>query len=213
MQKITPKTQNQINYVKNLKNFKIPIVFALGPPGSGKTLLACQEGIQQIKSKSTRQLIITRPLITVDENIGFLPGTIKSKFDPYTTPIYDSFHKLEASQNILNNVEISPLAYMRGRTFDDSFVIADEMQNATINQMHMFLTRIGSNSKLIITGDLSQIDIETSGLQHFLNLYKESPDCPYISIVYMDETDIQRHPAVTFINDIFQPHSVNGVAL
>jgi len=176
----------QGQYKTSLENIKIPIVLCTGPAGTGKTMIACNEAINALKSKKINKIIITRPTITVEENIGFLPGTIEDKLYPFMIPIYDYFleyYTKEQIHSLINNgrLEIAPLAFMRGRTFSDAFVIADEMQNSSKNQFKMLLTRIGENSKLVITGDLMQNDLgPDNGLQDFLDIlnkkYKNKSD-------------------------------------
>ena len=139
------------------------IVLGMGPAGTGKTFIACHTAVEQLKSTKIEKIIITRPIVSVEENMGFLPGSINEKMDPFTRPIFDvlssSYDKKEIQLLIKKNIiEISPLGFMRGRTFDNAFIIADEMQNSSPNQMKMLLTRIGENSKLVITGDLEQSD-------------------------------------------------------
>ena len=166
----------QQQYKESLENFQLPIVLCTGPAGTGKTMIACNEAINSLKSKKINKIIITRPTITVEENIGFLPGTIEDKLYPFMIPIYDYFleyYTKEQIHSLINNgrLEIAPLAFMRGRTFSNSFVIADEMQNSSKNQFKMLLTRIGENSKLVITGDLMQNDLgPDNGLQDFLEI-------------------------------------------
>jgi phosphate starvation-inducible PhoH-like protein len=166
----------QVQYKESLENFQLPIVLCTGPAGTGKTMIACNEAINSLKSKKINKIIITRPTITVEENIGFLPGTIEDKLYPFMIPIYDYFleyYTKEQIHSLINNgrLEIAPLAFMRGRTFSNSFVIADEMQNSSKNQFKMLLTRIGENSKLVITGDLMQNDLgPDNGLQEFLEI-------------------------------------------
>ena len=166
----------QGQYKASLENLQIPIVLCTGPAGTGKTMIACNEAIHSLKSKKINKIIITRPTITVEENIGFLPGTIEDKLYPFMIPIYDYFleyYTKEQIHSLINNgrLEIAPLAFMRGRTFSDAFVIADEMQNSSKNQFKMLLTRIGENSKLVITGDLMQNDLgPDNGLQDFLDI-------------------------------------------
>ena len=169
-----PKSYNQEQYLKYLKDPSVKILFVVGPAGSGKTYLACNEAIQLLKNGFINKIILTRPLVPVEEDIGFLPGNIIKKMDPWTKPIIDIFEekysKQEIEKLIHNNIiEISPLAFMRGRTFKNAYIIADEMQNSSPNQMLMLTTRIGENSKMIITGDLKQSDKpDISGLNDFL---------------------------------------------
>jgi phosphate starvation-inducible PhoH-like protein len=151
-------TTHQEIYKNTLQNSKIPIVIVTGPAGTGKTMIACNEAIVSLKEKKINKIIITRPLVTVEENIGYLPGTIEEKLYPFMVPIYDYFleyYTKEQVNTLINNgrLEIAPLAFMRGRTFSNTFVIADEMQNSSPNQFKMLLTRMGENSKLVITGD------------------------------------------------------------
>lgn len=166
----------QTHYKNSLENNNIPIVLCTGPAGTGKTMIACNEAIHSLKSKKINKIIITRPTITVEENIGFLPGTIEDKLYPFMIPIYDYFlehYTKEQIHSLINNgrLEIAPLAFMRGRTFSNAFVIADEMQNSSKNQFKMLLTRIGQNTKLVITGDLMQNDLgPENGLQDFLDI-------------------------------------------
>ena len=209
-----PKTPNQKQYDSYLKDSTVKIIFAIGPAGSGKTLLACNHAIQELKSGNINKIIITRPVVPVEEDIGFLPGNINKKMDPWTRPIMDIFLEFYSQKEIdlmmLNSIiEISPLAYMRGRTFKNAFVIADEMQNSSPNQMLMFTTRFGENSKMIITGDLKQTDKGIlSGLYDFLEKFrmfqKNEDKVKEIKIVEMNKNDIKRDPIVSTILDIYE---------
>jgi len=216
-----PKTENQMKYVDQLSNDNNTIIIALGPAGTGKTLFACSEAIKQLKFGIVDKIIITRPLVTVEEDLGFLPGNINKKMDPWTRPIFDIFLEVFSQREIdvmvLNNIiEISPLAYMRGRTFKNAFIIADEMQNSSPNQMMMLTTRIGLNSKMVITGDLKQTDKgNNSGLSDFVNRFeiykkydinaqKNDSDNKNIEVVYLGKSDIERNPIVKKIIDIYQ---------
>lgn len=217
-----PKTDNQIKYVDELSNENNTIIIALGPAGTGKTLFACSEAIKQLKFGMVDKIIITRPLVTVEEDLGFLPGNINKKMDPWTRPIFDIFLEVFSQREIdvmvMNNIiEISPLAYMRGRTFKNAFIIADEMQNSSPNQMMMLTTRIGVKSKMVITGDLKQTDKgNNSGLSDFVDrfeVYKKydteserdkKDDDKNIEVIYLGKSDIERNPIVKKIIDIYQ---------
>jgi phosphate starvation-inducible protein PhoH and related proteins len=160
----SPKTQNQRTYTQSIRNPTIPLVVAIGPAGSGKTMLACTEAISMLKAGYIKRIVLTRPLITVEEEeIGFLPGNMNLKMDPWTRPMFDIFREVYGTNELngmLNTgiIEIAPLAFMRGRTFHDTFVLADEMQNSSPGQMLMLTTRLGRNTKMVITGDLRQSD-------------------------------------------------------
>ena len=199
------KTGGQEKYIKALKDTRKPIVVAIGPAGTGKTFLACQEGINSIAYRHVDNLVITRPTKSVDEDHGYLPGDINKKLAPWLQPIFDSIKKSDYSgkSKIKNSIEISPLAYMRGRTFDHSWIIADEMQNATANQMKMMLTRIGDGSKLVVTGDLQQIDVRDSGLLDFLNRLEKYPNPEHIEFVELSSDDIIRHEAVKEVLNVY----------
>ncbi len=180
------------------------LLFAIGPAGSGKTYTAIALAVRAFKNKEVKRIILTRPAVEAGENLGFLPGDLKEKLDPYLRPLYDALmdmiHPRKLAELIENDViEIAPLAYMSGRTLDNAFVILDEAQNTTINQLKMFLTRMGKNSKFIVTGDLTQIDLvdkKQSGLLHSVKILK---DIKGISIVEFDERDIIRHHLVKYI--------------
>ena len=196
-------------YCKKLLDPDKTMIFAIGPAGTGKTLLATQTAIKLLKDKDIDKIVVTRPAVSVDEQHGFLPGTLNQKMEPWTRPIFDVFaeyfHAKEIQTMLLEGViEVSPLAFMRGRTFKNAFVLADEMQNATPNQMKMLLTRIGENSRMVITGDLKQADrIEDNGLVEFIRLLKQKQDLKYVDIVNFGQKDIERHPAVKEILDIY----------
>lgn len=226
-----PKTPNQELYTKYLADPKTTLIFALGPAGTGKTMLACNEAVRQLKSGSINKIVITRPVVPVEEDIGYLPGNINHKMDPWTRPIFDVFLEFYAQRDIdllLYNgvIEIAPLAYMRGRTFKNSFIIADEMQNSSPNQMLMLTTRIGEKSKMVVTGDLKQSDKSlNSGLLDFSNKFKlyqtvfnkrlekeelysnnkydESNFNIGIKIIELNNTDIERNPVIIKLLDIY----------
>jgi phosphate starvation-inducible PhoH-like protein len=184
-------------------------VFAVGPAGTGKTLISTLAGIKALKGNDIDKFVVTRPAVSVDEQHGFLPGTLQEKMAPWTRPIMDVFEEYYSPEQIEymlndNKVEIAPLAYMRGRTFKNSFIIADEMQNATDSQMKMLLTRIGDNSKIVVTGDLAQHDrgFESNGLKLFIEkLTRTKSD--RIKLVQFNQGDIARHPVVDEVLNIY----------
>lgn len=209
-----PKTDNQKYYKESLNNPKINLLFCLGPAGTGKTLFACQYAIQLLQKNKIEKVIITRPTIAIEENMGFLPGDIKEKMYPWTIPIFDIFREYYCKKEITslvndNIIEIVPLGFMQGRTFKKSIIIADEMQNSSPNQMFMLLTRIGEKSKMIITGDLMQTSNSNNGLYDITkklnNKYVLKNDMikDSINIINMENNDIQRHPIVLTINNLY----------
>ena len=190
-----PKTSGQCRYMLALRSPK-PIIIATGPAGTGKTMMACQIALEHINKSARGKTILTRPIVAADEDMGYLPGDIDKKMEPWTKPAFDIFEKYLSHSQIDRCVTIEPLGYMRGRTFDNTVIIADEMQNSTPNQMKMLLTRLGENTKLIVTGDLEQSDLgEHNGLAELIHKL-EGMDLEYIEHVEMDEEDIVRHPAV-----------------
>ena len=196
---VRARTGGQKKYLNAVKDNDI--VFAIGPAGTGKTYQAVAMAVSALKSKAVDRIIITRPAVEAGERLGFLPGDLKEKVDPYLTPLYDALNDMIPRDKLKiyldqRTIEIAPLAYMRGRTLHNSFIILDEAQNATPMQMKMFLTRLGVTSKAIITGDITQIDLpihEQSGLIDATNILKKVDG---ISIVYFDETDVVRHKLV-----------------
>ena len=199
---IIPRNIAQERYVELLKNPRKYIVFAIGPAGTGKTMLGVQMAIKHLKEGVISKIIITRPAVSVDEEHGFLPGTLNQKMEPWTRPIMDVFeeyfHPREIADMLDDSViEISPLAYMRGRTFKNAFVVADEMQNATPSQMKMLLTRLGENSRMVVTGDLNQADRpRENGLLEFCSLFEEGGDQRMIAMAKFESGDVERHPVV-----------------
>tara|TARA_B110000116_G_C16791321_1_gene563960 strand:- start:154 stop:1110 length:957 start_codon:yes stop_codon:yes gene_type:complete len=201
------KTKGQKKYLKAVKNNDI--IFAIGPAGTGKTYQAVASAISALKNNEVQRIVITRPAVEAGEHLGFLPGDMKDKVDPYLTPLYDALNAMLSKDKLkkyIDNkqIEIAPLAYMRGRTLHNSFIILDEAQNSTHMQMKMFLTRIGVTSKAIITGDVTQIDLgngNISGLIHVSSILKKIKG---ITFVYFDEQDVVRHKLV---KDIIKAYS------
>lgn len=196
---ISPKTKGQLEFVNAME--KYDIVLAIGPAGTGKTYLAVIEAVSMLKKGDVKRIVLTRPAVEAGESLGFLPGDLKEKVDPYLTPLYDALHDMlgvEQTDKLIekNVIEIAPLAYMRGRTLEDAFVILDEAQNTTTSQMKMFLTRLGFNSKMVITGDITQIDLNKgnkSGLIEAANILHAIDE---IKVLYLTGDDVVRHPLV-----------------
>lgn len=196
---IKPKTMGQQKYVKQIQDKMM--VFGIGPAGTGKTYLAMAMAIQAFKSDEVSKIILTRPAIEAGENLGFLPGDLQSKIDPYLRPLYDALYQIMGADSFIKNsekglIEVAPLAYMRGRTLDNAFIILDEAQNTTPAQMKMFLTRIGFGSKVVVTGDLSQKDLPfstESGLEQAASVLKNVDE---IGFCYLTNKDVVRHPLV-----------------
>jgi phosphate starvation-inducible PhoH-like protein len=206
---IYPKNLNQETYLLKLNDPSKMIIFAIGPAGTGKTMLAVQWAIDQLKYGEADKIIITRPAVSVDEDHGFLPGTLQEKMEPWTKPIMDVFAENYSAREIENFVkegviETSPLAYMRGRTFKNAVIIADEMQNATPSQMKMLLTRLGLNSRMVVTGDLQQADRPSNnGLLEFLGLFNDVRNHRYVDVCHFTVGDVERHEAVKEILAIY----------
>jgi phosphate starvation-inducible PhoH-like protein len=207
---IVPRNISQENYLELLKNPKKYIVFAIGPAGTGKTMLGVQMAIKLYKEGVISKIIITRPAVSVDEDHGFLPGTLNQKMEPWTRPIMDVFedyyHPREIAEMLDDGViEIAPLAMMRGRTFKNAFIIADECQNTTASQMKMLLTRIGEGSRMVVTGDLNQADRpHENGLLEFCNLYGQGGDSRMIAMAKFGTRDVERHPVVKEVLSIYK---------
>jgi len=204
-----PKNKHQEQYVDTLKNKHRKIIVASGPAGTGKTLFATEFGVKNFLLGVYEKLIFTRPSVTVDEELGFLPGTLEEKMAPWVRPIYDvlyTFLSPREVQELMEDkiIEIAPLGFMRGRTFKNAWIVADEMQNSTISQMKMLLTRLGENSRLVITGDLEQNDRagEINGMDDFLTKFKGRRSSS-ISSFEFDKTDIQREEVVKEVLDIY----------
>lgn len=203
---IRVKTLGQKKYVEAIS--KHDMVFAIGPAGTGKTYLAVVMAVTAMKAGKIKRLILTRPAVEAGENLGFLPGDLKEKVDPYLRPLYDALHDVLGSEHTLRliergTIEIAPLAYMRGRTLEDAYVILDEAQNTTQEQMKMFLTRLGFGSKMIITGDITQVDLpkgKKSGLKTAKELLGQVDE---ISFIQLSRTDVVRHPLVQKIIEAY----------
>jgi phosphate starvation-inducible PhoH-like protein len=190
------------------------LVFAIGPAGTGKTYTAVALAVRALKNKEVRRIILTRPAVEAGENLGFLPGDLKDKLDPYLQPLYDALRDMLPTQKLLTyiedgTIEVAPLAFMRGRTLDHSFAILDEAQNTTSSQLKMFLTRMGKSSKFIVTGDITQVDLprnQESGLIHAVKILK---DIPGMDFIYLDQRDIIRHRLVIKIIEAYGKERTN----
>lgn len=207
---VTPKSLNQRRYIESIR--KNDIVFGIGPGGTGKTFLAVAMALTYLLEKSVSRIVLTRPAVEAGERLGFLPGDIEEKINPYLRPLYDALYLLlegEKIQRYMENgvIEIAPLAFMRGRTLNDAFIILDEAQNTTSEQMKMFLTRIGINSKAVITGDVTQIDLpfgRNSGLVEARNILSSVDG---LAFCYFNESDVVRHRLVRLIIKAYQEHA------
>ncbi|QWQ18846.1 PhoH family protein [Providencia rettgeri] len=196
---IKPRTPNQAQYIANILDHDI--TFGIGPAGTGKTYLAVAAAVDALERQEVRRILLTRPAVEAGEKLGFLPGDLSQKVDPYLRPLYDALFEMLGFEKVeklieRNVIEVAPLAYMRGRTLNDAFIILDESQNTTIEQMKMFLTRIGFNSKAVVTGDITQVDLprgSKSGLRHAIEVLSEVDD---LSFNFFHSEDVVRHPVV-----------------
>ncbi|MGQ8365642.1 PhoH family protein [Glaciecola sp. 1036] len=206
---IKPRNPNQSRYVANVLNHDI--TFGVGPAGTGKTYLAVACAVDALEKQEIRRILLTRPAVEAGEKLGFLPGDLSQKVDPYLRPLYDALFEMLGFEKVeklieRNVIEVAPLAYMRGRTLNDAFIILDESQNTTVEQMKMFLTRIGFNSKAVITGDITQVDLPRgarSGLRHAIEVLGEVKD---ISFNFFSAADVVRHPVVARIVQAYEDY-------
>ena len=204
---IKPRTPNQAQYISNILTHDI--TFGIGPAGTGKTYLAVAAAVDALERQEIRRILLTRPAVEAGEKLGFLPGDLSQKVDPYLRPLYDALFEMLGFERVeklieRNVIEVAPLAYMRGRTLNDAFIILDESQNTTSEQMKMFLTRIGFNSKAVITGDATQIDLPRnirSGLRHAIDVLAEVDE---ISFNFLNSEDVVRHPVVARIVNAYE---------
>jgi phosphate starvation-inducible PhoH-like protein len=203
---VKPRSPNQIEYVHNLLSYSMN--FGIGPAGTGKTYLAVACAVDALLQGRVRRIILARPAVEAGERLGFLPGDLTQKIDPYLRPLYDALWEMLGVEQVAkyverNIIEVAPLAYMRGRTLNDAFIILDESQNTTVEQMKMFLTRLGFNSTAVVNGDITQVDLprgKMSGLRHVIQVLKGTPE---ISFTFFDSSDVVRHPIVQKIVDAY----------
>ncbi len=210
---ISPRSEGQRRYVEAVDRFEI--VISIGPAGTGKTYLAVAKAVEALHRKRVRRIVLARPAVEAGENLGFLPGDLQEKVDPYLRPLYDALEDMmppERMRRALDDrtIEIAPLAYMRGRTLSDAFVILDEAQNATRAQMKMFLTRLGLNSRVVITGDKTQIDLPGRDDSGLLQVERILSDVAGIALVYLDTVDVIRHRLVKHIIRAYEKHAGEG---
>ena len=210
---ITPKTLNQRLYIEAIRSHDL--VFTIGPAGTGKTFLAVAVAVALLNEKQVSRIILARPAVEAGEKLGFLPGDMSEKVDPYFRPLYDALYSMverEKAALLMEKgiIEIAPLAFMRGRTLNDSFVILDEAQNTTSEQMKMFLTRIGHNTKVVITGDITQIDLPPGRISGLVEAQSVVADIEGIRFVYFDERDVVRHPLVQSIIKAYENYRNGG---
>ncbi len=213
---VKPRTVGQRRYVQAIR--RSDLTFAIGPAGTGKTYLAVAMAIATLQAREVERIILTRPAVEAGESLGFLPGDLREKVDPYLRPLYDALYDMigvERARKLMERqtIEVVPLAYMRGRTLNDAFIILDEAQNCTVRQMQMFLTRMGTSSKVVVTGDVTQVDLpvgQVSGLIHAEQILRDEPDMEF---VYLTEDDVVRHPLVRRIIRAYERDAArrNGV--
>ncbi|NLM11421.1 MAG: PhoH family protein [Clostridiaceae bacterium] len=212
---IKSKTYGQKKYIEAIK--RNTVVFGIGPAGTGKTFLAVAMAVKAFREKSVSRIILTRPAVEAGERLGFLPGDLQNKVDPYLRPLYDALYQIMGPEAYMTNlekgiIEVAPLAYMRGRTLDDSFIILDEAQNTTPEQMKMFLTRIGLGSKAIITGDITQIDLPGEKKSGLVEVQKILQDVEGIEFVYLSGRDVVRHELVQSIINAYEQYETRSRA-
>ena len=210
---IKPKTVGQKTYVEAVD--KNGLVFVIGPAGTGKTYLAVAMAVAELKAKKVERIVFTRPAVEAGESLGFLPGDIRAKVDPYLRPVYDALYDMLPPDKIrklleLGIIEIAPLAFMRGRTLNESFLVLDEAQNTTSPQMKMFLTRMGEKSKAVITGDITQIDLPDNRASGLVKVQKILANIPGIEFIYLTEKDVVRHRLVQDIIKAYDRHEARG---
>ncbi len=210
---IKARTQGQREYIRQIK--KNDIIFAIGPAGTGKTYLAVAAAVAALKNREIMKIILARPAVEAGESLGFLPGDLKEKVDPYLRPLYDALDDMIPPEKLKSYIEkrvieVVPLAYMRGRTLNNAFVILDEAQNATAMQMKMFLTRLGVNSKAIITGDITQIDLPSKTVSGLVQIKEVLGEIQGVSFCYFDRNDVVRHKLVKDIIDAYDKYHTNG---
>jgi phosphate starvation-inducible PhoH-like protein len=212
---VTPKTLNQKLYLEAIE--KYDMVFGIGPAGTGKTYLAVSMAVKALLDKKVNRIVLTRPAVEAGERLGFLPGTLQEKIDPYLKPLYDALYDMLDVERVDRHlergiIEIAPIAFMRGRTLNDSFVILDEAQNTTPEQMKMFVTRIGYNSKAVITGDITQIDLPTGKLSGLIEARNVISGVEGVSFIHFNEKDVVRHPLVQRIVRAYEAYSAQNIA-
>jgi len=211
---VQPKSANQRRYLEAIENHDM--VFGIGPAGTGKTYLAVAMAISALQAKRVNRIILARPAVEAGERLGFLPGTLQDKIDPYLRPLYDALYDLLEPEKVdryleKNVIEIAPIAFMRGRTLNDSFVILDEAQNTTSEQMKMFVTRLGFNSKAVITGDVTQIDLPNARRSGLLEAAEVLKNVEGLTFAYFDDTDVVRHQLVQRIIRAYDEHKAKVV--
>jgi phosphate starvation-inducible PhoH-like protein len=212
---ITPKTKGQKNYVDAIRSHDM--VFAIGPAGTGKSFLAVAMAVSALMKREVARIVLTRPAVEAGERLGFLPGDLYEKVHPYLRPLYDALYDMLEAEKVgslmeKGAIEIAPLAYMRGRTLNDAFIILDEAQNSTTEQMKMFLTRLGFNSKMVVTGDITQVDLPASRHSGLIGVQTILRGVPGVSFVYFDEHDVVRHRLVSAIIRAYGDHEARTAA-